>query len=408
MKTEYEEIEDLINEVADSYKPVEEILSEFSLTFEQALSKANQFCEKFFAILKNKKIETSNISKICCDIVTLLDTGTDDDTIFIYTALLTENGLLFGNILDDEQKIQLWLEQSDKMELLTELIKKEPEYQKRFSALEKYKSKSVATETDREEQVILYQMAVENTFLYKYRHSNILLENIGELVRQVNASEVYSQIKPYIYFAVLSRKHKMMTERKDYIPNIPKIFEYQEYKIHNDNGKNFDTYQSYLELYGQLRESYEDEIDCEFTDYCMANTSNLTEWFFDNCEPADYIPMSLNQIIDYLSTTIWITPEFDDISDFIDENPVLEIAYENELESDEHLSEFVNAVQNGEEISKYAERLYEQANIYAHCSDRKRTLVLAQIYLYDYMEEYNRRLLVNAAKKLQYKTVTEK
>ena len=391
MKSEYEEIEELINEAADSYKPVEEILSEYGITFEQGLGKANQFSEKFFDTLKNKKIETFNISKICCDVVTLLDTGTDDDTIFIYTALLTENGLLFGNISDNKQKIQLWLEQSDKM-----------------SALEKYKSKSVATETDREEQVILYQMAVENTFLYKYRHSNILLENIGELVRQVNASEVYSQIKSYIYFAVLSRKHKMMTERKNYIPNIPKIFEYHEYKIYKDNGKNFDTYQSYLELYGQLRESYEDEIDGEFTDYCMTNTSNLTEWFFDNCEPTDYIPMSINQIIDYLSTTIWITPEFNDISDFTDKNPVLEIAYENELENDEYLSEFVNAMQNGEDISKYAERLYEQANIYAHCSDRKRALILAQLYLYDYMEEYNRRLLVDSARKLQYKTVTEK
>ena len=30
---------------------------------------------------------------------------------------------------------------------------------------------------------------------------------------------------------------------------------------YRDNNKNFDTYQSYLELYGQLRESYEGEID---------------------------------------------------------------------------------------------------------------------------------------------------
>ena len=231
MKSEYEGIEDLINEAADSYKPIEEILSEYGITFEQALGKANQFREKFFDTLKNKEIDTSNISKICCDVVTLLDTDTDNDTIFIYTALLTENGLLFGNISDDEQKIQLWLDQSDKIELLTELIKKEPEYRKRFLELKKYKSKNVMTETDREEQVVLYQMAVENTFLYKYRHSNILLENVGELVRQVNASEVYNQIKPYIYFAVLSRKHKMMTERKNYIPNIPKILNIMSIKF---------------------------------------------------------------------------------------------------------------------------------------------------------------------------------
>ena len=137
MKTEYEEIEDLINEAADSYKPIEEILSEYGFTFEQVLGKANQFRERFFQILKNKEIDTFNISKICYDVVTLLDKDIDNDTIFIYTALLSENGLLFGNISDDEQKIHLWLDQADRIELLTELIKKEPEYQKRFLELKK-------------------------------------------------------------------------------------------------------------------------------------------------------------------------------------------------------------------------------------------------------------------------------
>ena len=216
------------------------------------------------------------------------------------------------------------------------------------------------------------------------------------------------QIKPYIYFAVLTRKHKLMTERKNYIPNIPKIFEYQKYNIYADNGKNFNMYQSYLELYGQLRESYDGEIDGNLTDYCMANLSNLTEWFYENCEPEEYIPMSLTQTAEYPSDTIWITPEFDDITEFTNENTVLDIAYQNELANEEYRRDFVPAIQNGEDISEYAERLYNRANMYAHCDDHERALILAKLYLYDYMEEYNRKLLVSAANKFQDKTVTEK
>lgn len=408
MTNEYEEMENLINEAADNYRTIEEILSEHNLTVEQALIKSNEFCRKFFDILGKKGIESFNVSKMCRDIFSLLDTDVSDETIFIYTALLTENGLLFGGASDEEQKIQLWLDQYARVELLSELIKKEPEYKTELSKLRKYKSNAVTAEIDREEQSLIYSMAVENTFLYKYRNSNILLENIGELVRQVNASEIYRKIKPYIYFAVLTRRHKLMTEHKNYTPNIPKIFDYKEYKIYKDNGKNFNTYQSYLEFYGQLRESYEGEIDGEFTDYCMANTSNLTEWFFNNCEPAEFIPMSLLQTCDCLSTTILITPKFEFELDLEDENTVLDIAYINELSNEEQWRDFVCAMQNGEDITKYAERLYKQANTYIHYGDCEKALMLAKLYLYDYIEEYNRQLLVSAANKFQDKTVTEK
>ena len=194
MKGECEEMEDLINEAADLYRSTEEILAEYNLTLEQALDKAQNFCSRFFDTLVKKGIAASNVSRICLDVVKLIDKDRSDETIFIYTALLTENGLLFGNISDSEQKVRLWLDQSEKMQLLTMLIEKEPEYHIRLSELKKYKPKVFTTEIDGEEQVMLYQMAVENTFLYKSRHSNILLENIGELVRQVNANNVYCQI----------------------------------------------------------------------------------------------------------------------------------------------------------------------------------------------------------------------
>ncbi len=43
--------------------------------------------------------------------------------------------------------------------------------------------------------------------------------------------------------------------------NLKAIFQYQEYNILKDNGKNFNQYQSELELYDHVIRAYSDEAD---------------------------------------------------------------------------------------------------------------------------------------------------
>ena len=391
------EINDLIDEAADTYRTPEEILREQGLTLEQAVREADIFRERFFSLLQAKLISSENISRICREVATLTERDHSSETVFLYAALLTENGLLFGEIEDERQKSLLWLEHREHVDFLMQRISEEPAYLREFKAVRSYKPLSCCTETDLHEQAILYEMAIQNTFLYKGKN-NVFLQNIGELVRLVNTHELYRRIKPYVYFAVLSRRHSLMTTRENYSPNIPKMFDYQEYTIHRDNKKNFDTYQSYLELYAQLRERYEGEIDGALTDYCMVSTSNLCEWFYENCEPEAVIPMSLPMVSDYLSHTIWLPDSSECSEDFMEANPVFEIACENILSDEERWKDFVSAMQSGESIYPYAERLYQKAVQSVPCPDKEGALQYAQFLLCGYMEEYNRQLLVNASK----------
>ena len=142
-------------------------------------------------------------------------------------------------------------------------------------------------------------MLLQHKFLSDGCDRDILLENTAELVRSVESDERFRLIKPYIYSAILSRKHKMMKVRKNYSPNLSEAFKYTGYKIGEDNGKNFDTYQSYLELYEQLRRHYSDDCDIGFSDYCFAELSNLSEWYYENCEPNEDIPMTLEYAFTY-------------------------------------------------------------------------------------------------------------
>lgn len=396
MYNEYEEMQKFLDNEADCYVPFEEILEGRDLTFEDALKGAENYHNKFFQLLRENGIDSNNISRICVELSEKIKENPSNDMLFLYTALLTENGLLFGDITDDEQKILLWLDQSEKAKFLAELIKNEPVFRNKVSeTVESIKNIKVSVEIDREEQALLYKMALQHNFLYKARNSNIFLENVGELVRQMNSNEYLKAVKPYVYSAVLSRKHKMMTERKNYSSNIANVFELTDYKIDTDNGKNFDTYQSYLELYEQLRRHYYDECDVELSDYCFANLSNLSEWYYANCEPNEDIPMTLKQTVEMLTETIELTSEIDDISNFVDDNPVLEIAYINVLSDEVKWSDFVDAMHNEEDIHEYVERLYNLAEAEKICSDKEKALQFAELCLMQYMEEVNRQVLID-------------
>ena len=182
-----------------------------------------------------------------------------------------------------------------------------------------------------------------------------------------------------------------MTDRKNYSPNFANIFERTDYKIKIDNGKNFDTYQSYLELYDQLRRHYQDESDIDFSDYCFAHLSNLSEWYYENCQPNEEIPMTLERMAKQLITRISLkTPQ-----DIVKKQPVLEIAYQNILLNETDWLDMIWEVQKGADISDYCERLYKSAGGVRICKDRKLALQYAELYLCIFMEDINRRILMN-------------
>ena len=262
MLSEYdEEIEKFLDDEAENYIPLEEKLLERGIDFETAVTVADKFRRKFNDMLAVKGIAKNNISQVCADIAELLKHDTGNETEFLYTAMLSEVFLLFGETEDNEQKVELWLEQSEKMYYLHTLFFLEKcNYQKIKDISKSAKSNTVG-EVDLEEHKILYDTLMQYDI---FEESYVLGENIGELIRQVNANNRLKQIKPYIYTAVLSRKTKKMTAQKGFIPNIKSIFKPMIYKIEKDNGKNFDRYQMYLELYDNLKRVYVNEMDTTF------------------------------------------------------------------------------------------------------------------------------------------------
>ena len=306
---EEDEINRLIDKAADEYQPLEEILEQNGLTFKEALMEAENLQNRFFDTLNVFGINCREMGQVCFEVVSLLKKERSDDVLFLYTSLLSERGLLFGGITDDEQKIRVWLAQCECADYIKERIRAEIILRQRFDALIKHKTDNSSTEYDKDEQRLLYKITSEHCTITRENRA-IYYENLGELIRKVNSDGMYSRVKPYIYSAVMMRKREYMLSREHYSPNVPSVFKRKGYEISENNGKNFNTYQAYIELYCHIRDCYADESDIALSDYCFAEFSNLSEWFYENCEAAEEVPMTFRQVIAWLAEIVddWYTP----------------------------------------------------------------------------------------------------
>jgi len=389
---EYEEINRFLDDEADSYISTDDILKSNNLTFDDALKSASKFRDDFFNLLKNCRIESGIPEIILIDLCKQMEVCKDNDMLNLYCMAITDKGLLFENLSDNEQRILLWLEQKKDAELLINYLQKVPKYKALIDKLAKSIKADTAQEIDLEEQANLYNMALEHGFIYKNGRNNIFLNNVGELIRQVNSNNYLEAVKPYIYSVILCRKHKMMLEREEFSPNIKDIFKVKSYKIDSDNGKNFDTYQSYLELYEQLKRHYGDECDIGFSDYCFANLGNLSQWYYQNCELNEDIPMNLK---DKIGLHIKENQFIECGLDF--DNPVLEIAFENTLNDNPSiLKEFVNQRYNREKTEETVEQFCKLSGSEKISKDTENTKKYAESYLMNVMEDNIKNMLIDA------------
>ncbi len=289
-----------ISEEAKSYVFLDKLLENNNMTFEEALRKTCEHKKNFYDLLKKYGICPHNKVSIYTDLMNLLKESVNTDLQYIYCAVITDTGLLIdiNSERTDEQDIRCMIKQKETIDELMEFLHNQSVMKKRLENILYILTKTYRTVSEyenKDEYDDIMYIASQYDFLVKEKDDDIYSENMRELLYQVNSRPEIQSLKPYIISAVLSRKTGLMTKRKHYIPNLKNILQYQEYNIYKDNGKNFNYYQTCLELYENLRRYYEDspEVDIEFSDYCFANLSLLSEWYYQNCEPNEDIPMNL-------------------------------------------------------------------------------------------------------------------
>lgn len=287
---------------ADEYVPLKEFLNKHHLTFQEALQKVNEYRKNFFNLLDKYEICPDKTASVCMDLMKMLKENPENrDLQYIYCAVVTDRGLLLDLNPDErtkEQDIRNWTEQKKYTDELMTFLHEQSVMKKRLQEVFKILKNPCNNISEYAEELDdIFHMTLQYDFLSEGKNNIIYSENVSELVRQVNSNSELQSLKPYIISAILSRKTTLMLEREHYIPTLKSVLQYQKYNIYRDNGKNFNAYQSSLELYEHLRRYYMDssEVDIAFSDYCFANLSLLSEWYYQNCEPNENIPMNVRR-----------------------------------------------------------------------------------------------------------------
>lgn len=299
------EIYKYIDEQADIYVSFKDFLKNHNITFDEAWICVKQFKGKFNNLLSKHSIGNQNIAVTCYDLIECIIQQSDNpDLHYLYFCIMTDFGLLNDiNSFDHtkEQDIRNYFRQNELIQELLGFLKYQTENNKKLAEIREYlkKPRFVKNIECKDETDFLYQLTVQHTFLHESVKNEVYKDNLKYLLIHINSDKKLKLVKPYIIFAVLTRKTGMMQKRKHYLPNLKAVFQYQDYNIHRDNGKNFNLYQSEIELYYTLQRSYSDEsdIDMELCDFCFANLSPLSEWYYINCEPNEDIPMNIKRKI---------------------------------------------------------------------------------------------------------------
>ena len=296
------EIYKYINKLADQYVEFDELLKQNHLTFDEAQQRVKQFKEQFYGLLEKYSIGSQNLVKTCYDLMEHIKCQPDNpDLQYLYFCVMTYVGLLNKELGErtEEQEIRNYLRQNELVQELTAFLKSQSESTGKYEELLEYLKKPIKIKDAEceEESDFLYHLTIQHTFLHDSIKNEIYKDNLKSLLIHINSDEKLKPVKPYIIFAVLARKTGMMQKRKHFMPNLKAIFQYQEYNILKDNGKNFNQYQSELELYDHLRRAYLEDADIDFCDYCFANLSPLSEWYYLYCEPNEEILMVIDRKI---------------------------------------------------------------------------------------------------------------
>ena len=123
-----------------------------------------------------------------------------------------------------------------------------------------------------------------------------LSDNILSLLNIADAHPDIAAVRPLFLYRALIRHGKRMQSASDLDLDLRALWKYQDYKIDDDNGKNYRTYAQYLNLFEILYDLFEteDDTDAPLCLYGFDHLSNLGEFYRLYPEEDQTIPFDLS------------------------------------------------------------------------------------------------------------------
>lgn len=128
---------------------------------------------------------------------------------------------------------------------------------------------------------------------------------------------------PFFFYQIIVRHTSRLASTKEFQFSLKNLWDYKEYRIQKNNGKNFVQYQSYMNLFLALCRYYKSDksVDLQLCRYAFSHSSNLMEWILcyepkkaRKCETKLYSLMDKWKAASHCES--WIPDEFDSYAMF--------------------------------------------------------------------------------------------
>ena len=238
---------------------------------------------------------------ILCDTGVLLDADSENDSPEDDITAQREQVTEWNVTRKDAEILYAELSARKRMsvqfgEILTGLkkIKSVPASGELKNSREKLKKSGKTTEI-RERQATEIANAYIDIFSPK-SDLNRLSDNILSLLNIADVHPDIAAVRPLFLYRALTRHGKRLQSAPDLDLDLRALWKYQDYKINDDNGKNYRIYAKYLNLFEILYDLFETDetVDAPLCLYGFDHLSNLGEFYRLYPEKDRTIPFDLS------------------------------------------------------------------------------------------------------------------
>lgn len=276
----FDEFEDLREEIEEELENAS--VPEDGLSLEEALTLARANKKQFLSSLKRLGLSLENRYELCYDMMQRAYNNPSEELLRVFCDIVSDNEYLLNydpTLFSEEEYMEFWCDAKSDSDELFEYLQGQIELSKQYEALlEQAKSKILPqveiTTGLLNERDKIFQIY---TKLYQIDDNSPIFDNITYLLQLANSSKALTILKPLFLCQVFIKHEKRIQNNRDFCFNFKSLWNYHAYQIDKDNGKNYNTYSRYCELFRQLCEilQYSSDVDISLCACGFDRLSNL-------------------------------------------------------------------------------------------------------------------------------------
>ena len=298
---------ELLHELLDTTPSLEEELHRHQLTLEQAKTKLAAWQDQTASLFELASLPIHNKFAACQRLAAGLGALNEDQAFWLYTLLLSDQGLVFDPCRcerTEEQNLLSYLSVEKKRSHLEKTLRNYQSLHAHFSKLPEASlllHTAIPKDINGTDALALCQILLSHFQECSSATKDTLIDNIHFLASLLpRVPELYS-IAPLFWYLLATHHLTKLCQASEFNCRFEKLFTYKTYQIEMDNGKNFNHFLSLLSFFEELCSHYAADpmVNMELSLYGFSVTSNLCEWYFQSLplEESSALPKPLRTLI---------------------------------------------------------------------------------------------------------------